>query len=69
MNPFSSVFLSVRNLIHRTGPLERTVGGVLEPQRLLISLASLKFDSPSLNKKQYCSSLIKGELSNVLEIC
>ena len=48
-NPFSvSLFVSLRNLIHRIEPLDWTVGGLVKPQRLLISFPSLKVVPPSL---------------------
>ena len=74
VNPFSSTFLSVRNLIHRTVPLEVTVGGLVEPQRLLTTLPSLNSNPPSLQEgkvKDYevwriscwCGQLINNSLS------
>lgn len=48
-NPFSvSLFVSLRNLIHRIEPLDWTVGGLVKPQRLLISFPSPKVVPPSL---------------------
>ena len=64
-NPFSvSLFVSLRNLIHRIEPLDWTVGGMVKPQRLLISLPSLKVVPLSLIGGTMIMSFSPGRLQN-----
>ena len=63
--PFSvSLFVSLRNLIHRIEPLDWTVGGLVKPQRLLISLPSLKVVPLSLIGGTMIMSFSPGRLRN-----
>ena len=64
-NPFSVfLFVSLRNLIHRIELLDWTVGGLVKPQRLLISLPSLKVVPLSLIGGTMIISFSPGRLRN-----
>ena len=64
-NPFSVfLFVSLRNLIHRIELLDWTVGGLVKPHRLLISLPSLKVVPLSLIGGTMIISFSPGRLRN-----